>query len=203
MTVPSSANVHGPRLLFGLLLRLGSGRKLQHCRILTFLKLGQKNLLTVWHFKDIVMNIRLVLVLLPEDSGREPALDAVAFARDPTKPDGFVESKLGAGNDTNRRCVTDRIVNRFESNSAASEIVAYQFVGHDCGAGLGVLKTEVAHGQKPLSWFGLSASSESPLANHTPDHGLALSDTLKKEPRHTGSAQRGGGSSKMKMKPEC
>jgi hypothetical protein len=51
----------------------------------------------------------------------------------PTKLDGFVEGKLGAGKDTNCRRVTYRIVNRFESDGAASEIVAYQFVGHDCG----------------------------------------------------------------------
>ena len=83
MTLPSSADVLGPFLLLGLLLRLGGGRKLQHRCVLTFLKMGQKNLLAVWHFKDIVMNIRLVLVLLPEDGCREPALNAVAFARDP------------------------------------------------------------------------------------------------------------------------
>jgi hypothetical protein len=106
MTLPSSADVLGPFLLLGLLLRLGGGRKLQHRCVLTFLKMGQKNLLAVWHFKDIVMNIRLVLVLLPEDGCREPALNAVAFARDPTKLDGLVESKFSAGKDTNRRRVT-------------------------------------------------------------------------------------------------
>ena len=57
------------------------------------------------------MNIRLVLVLLPENGCREPALNAVAFARDPTKLDELVESKFSAGKDTNRRRVTDRIVN--------------------------------------------------------------------------------------------
>jgi hypothetical protein len=106
-----SADVLGPPLLLGLFLGLWGGRKLQHRRSLTFLELGQKKLLAVRHFKDIVMDIRLILVPLPEDGSREPALDAVAFARDPTKLDGLVESKLGVGKDTNRRCVTDRIVN--------------------------------------------------------------------------------------------
>jgi hypothetical protein len=78
--------------------------------ILTFLKKGQKNLLAVRHFKDIVMDIRLVLVPLPENGSREPALDAPAFVRGPTKLDGRVKGKLGAGEDTNRRCITDRIV---------------------------------------------------------------------------------------------
>ena len=84
---------------------------MQHCCILTFLKLGQKNLLAVRHFKDIVMDIRLILVPLPEDSGRELALDTLAFVIGPTKLYGLVEAKLGAGKNTNRRCVTDRIVN--------------------------------------------------------------------------------------------
>jgi hypothetical protein len=57
------------------------------------------------------MDIWLVLVLLSEDGGRELALDALTFDMGPTKLDGFVEGKLGAGKDTNRRCVTDRIVN--------------------------------------------------------------------------------------------
>ena len=43
MTFPSSADVLGPFLLLGLLLRLGGGRKLQHRCVLTFLKMGQKN----------------------------------------------------------------------------------------------------------------------------------------------------------------
>jgi hypothetical protein len=51
---------------------------------LTFRKFGQKDLLTVRHFKDIVMDIRLVLVPLPKDGSREPALDAVAFVARPT-----------------------------------------------------------------------------------------------------------------------
>jgi Mrp family chromosome partitioning ATPase len=46
--------------------------------------------------------------------------------------------------------------------------VAYQFVSHDCGAGLGVLKAEVAHGREPLSWFGLRRVANRPLVNHTP-----------------------------------
>jgi hypothetical protein len=96
-------------------------------------KFGQKDLLTVRHFKDIVMDIWFVLVLLSEDGGRELALDALAIDMGPTKLDGFVERKLGARKDTNCRRVTNRIVNRFESDGAASEIVAYQFVGHDCG----------------------------------------------------------------------
>ena len=79
------------------------------------------------------MDIRLVLVPLPKDGGRELALDALAIDMGPTKLDGFVERKLGAGKDTNCRRVTYRIVNRFESDGAASEIVAYQFVGDDCG----------------------------------------------------------------------
>ena len=100
MTLPSSADVLGPFLLLGLLLRLGGGRKLQHRCVLTFLKMGQKNLLAVRHFKDIVMNIRLVLVLLPEDGCREPALNAVAFARDRAgkligaKPSDLVSIKI-------------------------------------------------------------------------------------------------------------
>jgi hypothetical protein len=106
-----SADVLGPLLLLGLLLCLGGGWELQHCCALIFRKFGQKDLLTVRHFKDIVMDIWLVLVLLSEDSGRELALDALAFDMGPTKLDGFVEGKLGAGKDTNCRRVTYRIVN--------------------------------------------------------------------------------------------
>ena len=84
--------------------------------------------------EDIVMDIWLVLVLLSEDGGRELALDALTFDIGPTKLDGFVEGKLGAGKNTNCRRITYRIVNRFESDGATSEIVAYQFVAHDCGA---------------------------------------------------------------------
>jgi hypothetical protein len=129
-----SADVLGPLLLLGLLLCLGDGWELQHRCILTFRKFGQKNLLTVRHFKDIVMDIWLVLVLLSKDGGRELALDALTFNMGLTKLDGFVEGKLGARKNTNCRRITDRIVNRFESDGAASEIVAYQFVAHDCGA---------------------------------------------------------------------
>src|SRR5215471_9163995 len=89
-----SAGVLGPLLLGGFLSRLGTGGDLQHCRILTFVKMGQKNLLAVRHFKDIVMNIRLVLVPLPEDSGREPALDALAFVRGPAKLNRLVKGKF-------------------------------------------------------------------------------------------------------------
>jgi hypothetical protein len=74
-----SADVLGPLLLLGLLLCLGGGWELQHCWVLTFRKFGQKNLLTVRHFKDIVMDIWLVLVLLSEDGGSELALDALTF----------------------------------------------------------------------------------------------------------------------------
>ena len=80
------------------------------------------------------MDIWLVLVLLSEDGGRELALDALAFDMGPTKFDGFVEGKLGAGKHTNCRRVTYRLVNCFESDGAAFEVVAYQFVAHDCGA---------------------------------------------------------------------
>ena len=51
-----SADVLGPLLLLGLLLCLGGGWELQHCCVLTFRKFGQKDLLTVRHFKDIVMH---------------------------------------------------------------------------------------------------------------------------------------------------
>src|SRR6516225_11223202 len=133
-TLPVSAGELGPLLLLGLLLCLGGGWELQHCCVLTFRKCGQKDLLTVRHFKDIVMDIWFVLVLLSEDGGRELALDALTFDIGPTKLDGFVEGKLGAGKNTNCRRITYRIVNRFESDGATSEIVAYQFVAHDCGA---------------------------------------------------------------------
>ena len=119
-----SAGVRGPLLLVGFLLCPGSRWKLQHCCSLAFLEMGQRNLLAVRHFQDIVMDIRLVLVPLPEDRGREP-FDALGLVGGPAKLDGLVEGKLGAGKDTNRRCVTDRIVNRFESDRATSEIVAY------------------------------------------------------------------------------
>jgi len=55
------------------------------------------------------MDIRLVLVPLPKDGGRELALDALAIDMGPTKLDGFVERKLGAGKDTNCRRVTELI----------------------------------------------------------------------------------------------
>jgi hypothetical protein len=74
-----SADVLGPLLLLGLLLCLGGGWELQHCCVLTFRKFGQKNLLTVRHFEDIMMDIWLVLVLLSEDGGSELALDALTF----------------------------------------------------------------------------------------------------------------------------
>ena len=109
-TLPLSASELGPLLLLGFLFRPGRGWKLQHCCILTSLKMGQKNLLAVRHFKDIMMDIRLVLVPLPEDSGREPALDALAFVRGPAKLNGLVKGKFGAGKNTNCCCVTDRIV---------------------------------------------------------------------------------------------
>ncbi len=85
------------------------------------------------------MDTRLVLVPLPEDSSREPTFDGIACVIRPTKPNRFVKSKLGAGKNTNRRCVTDWIVNRFETDRATSEIVADQFVCNDCGAGLSVI----------------------------------------------------------------
>ena len=110
-----SADVLGPLLLLGLRLCLGGGWELQHCCVLTFGEFGQKDLLTVRHLKDIVVDIRFVLVLLSENGGRELALDALAIDMGPTKLDGFVERKLGARKDTNRRRVTYRIVNRFES----------------------------------------------------------------------------------------
>jgi hypothetical protein len=66
------------------------------------------------------MDIWLVLVLLSEDGGSELALDALTFDVGPTKLDGFVESKLGAGKNTNCRRITYRIVNRFEPDGAAA-----------------------------------------------------------------------------------
>jgi hypothetical protein len=113
--------------------------------MLTFLKIGQKNLLARRHFKDIVMGERPILVGLSKDGDRKPTIDASVYAISTTKPDGLVEGKLGAGENTNCRCVFNRIVNRFESDRAASEIVTYQFVRRDGRAGLGVLKAEVAH----------------------------------------------------------
>jgi hypothetical protein len=92
------------------------------------------------------MDIRLVLVPLSEDRGRE-GFDALSLVGGPAKLDGLIEGKLGAGKDTNRRCVVDRIVYRFESDRATSKIVAYEFVGDGCGTRLGVLEAEVAHGQ--------------------------------------------------------
>jgi hypothetical protein len=91
--------------------------------MLTFLKIGQKNLLARRHFKDIVMGERPILVGLSKDGDRKPAIDASVYAISTTKRDGLVEGKLGAGENTNRRCVINRIVNRFESDRAASEIV--------------------------------------------------------------------------------
>jgi hypothetical protein len=108
------------------------------------------------------MDAWLVFVPLSEDRGREPALNAVVFVGGPTKLDGLVESELGAGKNTNRRRITDQIVNGLESDSAASEIVAYQFVGHNCGAGLGVLEAEIAHARDPFL-IRVVARSESPL----------------------------------------
>jgi hypothetical protein len=140
-----SAGILGALLFLGFRFRRGSGWKLKDGRILTFLQCGQKNLLAVGHFKDIVMDTRLVLVPLPEDRGREPALDVLAFVTGPTKLDWLFEGEFGAGKDTNCRRVTDRILNGFKSDRAASEIVAYQFIGHNCGTGLGVLQAEVAH----------------------------------------------------------
>ena len=100
-----SADVLGPLLLLGLLLCLGGGWELQHCCVLTFRKFGQKDLLTVRHFKDIVMDIWLVLVLLSEDGGRELVLDAAMFARstDSTLEGQFVGLK-------NSRASTVRMV---------------------------------------------------------------------------------------------
>ena len=114
--------------------------------MLTFLKISQKNLLARRHFKGIVMGERPILVGLSKDSDRKLAIDASVYAVSTTKLDGLVEGKLGAGENTNRRCVINRIVNRFESDRAASEIVAYQFVRRDGWAGLRMLKAEVAHG---------------------------------------------------------
>ena len=111
LRIAFSADVLGPPLLFGLLLRLGVGWKLQHCCVLTFLKMSQKNLLAVGHLEDIVMDTRLVLVLLAEDGSREPALNAPVFVTGPSELDGLIERKLGTGKNTNRRCVTNRIVN--------------------------------------------------------------------------------------------
>src|SRR5437588_3907368 len=119
-----SAGVRGPLLLVGFLLCPGSRGKLQHRCGLAFLERGQKNLLAVRHFQDIVMDIRLVLVPLPEDRGRE-CFDALGLVAGPAKLDGLVEGKLSAGKDTNRRYVAHRIINRFESDGATSEIVAY------------------------------------------------------------------------------
>ena len=45
------------------------------------------------------MDIRLVLVPLPKDRGREP-FDALGLVGGPAKLDGLVEGKLGAGKDT-------------------------------------------------------------------------------------------------------
>ena len=63
--------MRGPRLLLGFPFRPGSCGKLQHRCGLAFLKMGQKNLLAVRHFQDIVMDAWLVLVPLPEDRGGE------------------------------------------------------------------------------------------------------------------------------------
>ena len=75
-----SAGVRGPLLLVGFLLCPGSRWKLQHCCSLAFLEMGQRNLLAVRHFQDIVMDIRLVLVPLPEDRGREPSMPLASSA---------------------------------------------------------------------------------------------------------------------------
>src|SRR6516162_10417421 len=127
-----SADVLGPLLLLGLLLCLGGGWELQHCCVLTFRKCGKKNLLTVRHFKDIVVDIWLVFILFSEDGGRELALDALTFNMGPTKLDGFVESKLGAGKNTNCRRITYRIVKLFDQFPVAwrnkSMIIACEMV---------------------------------------------------------------------------
>jgi len=163
-----SAGVFGPLLLFGFGFCPRSRRKLKHCCSLAFLKLGQKDLLAVRQFQDIVMDAWLVLVPLPEDRGRKLRL-ARAVVGGPAQLDLLVEGKLGAGQDTYRRCIADRIVNLFESDRASSKIVAYQFVGDNCGTRFGVLKAEVAHdqtfpgsvaGDQPIA-FG---DSESPVA---------------------------------------
>ena len=83
------------------------------------------------------MDARLVLVPLPEDRGGE-GFDALELVGGPAQLERLVESKLGAGKKTHRRGIADRIVNGFESDRATSEIVAYQFVGNDCGTRLGV-----------------------------------------------------------------
>ena len=91
-----SADVLGPLLVLGFLFGLGSGWKLQDCCILTFLEMSQKHLLAVWHFKHIVMDVRPILVPLPEDSRRELALEALTLVIGPTKLYGLVETKFGA-----------------------------------------------------------------------------------------------------------
>jgi len=150
----------GALLLLGFQFRLGSGRELQHGCGLAFFEMGEKDLLAVRHFQDIVMHARRVLVPLPEDRGGE-GFDALGLVGGPAELERLIEGKLGAGQDTNRRGIADRIVNGFESDRATSEIVAYQFVGDDCGTRLGMLQAEVAHDQ---TFPGLvAATSQSPL----------------------------------------
>ena len=148
MTLPSSADVLGPFLHLSLLLRLGGGRKLQHRCVLTFLKMGQKNLLAVQHFKDIVMNIRLVFVLLPEDGCREPALNAVAFARDPTKLDGLskassvpgriqtaVASPIGSSTDLNPMVPRPKLwLTNLSATTAGRDLACWRLKSHMVGS---------------------------------------------------------------------
>lgn len=192
----ASAGVFGALLLFGFRFGARRGRELQHRCLLAFFELRQQNLLAVRHFQDIVMDMWLVLVALPEDRSGE-----LAFAEavgGPAQLDWLFEGKLGAGQDTNRRGIADRIVNAFESNRATSEIVAYQLVGDGGGTRLGMLQAEVAHDQ--TSWFGCGRPANRLLrrrqriaieVNDTPDSAFAADHFFSWVLRR--GAARGGG----------
>lgn len=192
----ASAGVFGALLLFGFRFGARRGRELQHRCLLAFFELRQQNLLAVRHFQDIVMDMRLVLVALPEDRGGE-----LAFAEavgGPAQLDWLFEGKLGAGQDTNRRGIADRIVNAFESDRATSEIVADEFVGDGGGTRLGMLQAEVAHDQ--TSWFGCGdqpiaftpATANRHWVNDTPDSAFAADHFFSWVLRRGAARGRGG-----------
>src|SRR5262249_56341973 len=94
------------------------------------------------------VDARLAVGSLPEVGGCEP-LEVLTLVGRPAQLDRLMEGKLGAGQETNRRCLADGIVDLFKSDRATAEIMAYQFVGNDCRTRFGVLKAKVAH-IKPL-----------------------------------------------------
>jgi hypothetical protein len=70
---------------------------------------------------------------------------------------------------SNRQCrLSARDVREnFSAEVIGRLLMVCQFIGHDCGAGLAVLKAEVTHCRGPLLVW-VAARIESPLANHTP-----------------------------------